>query len=109
MNTSGVNNSFAIDFSQAIASGDIQTLIQMVQSERVRLLDTQLVDQVKAVQARNDQIAKLNNVLAGLNSYASQIAGTDAGSKPKGWSNDKIRQYEMPLNDAIQDAGIADL
>ena len=34
--------------------------------------------QVKAVQARNDQIANLNNVLAGLNSYASQIEGTDA-------------------------------
>ena len=69
------------------------------------------MDQVKAVQARNDQIANLNNVLAGLNSYASQIEGTDAGSKPKGseWSDDKIKQYEMPLNDAIKDAGVTDL
>ncbi|MBV2179916.1 MAG: hypothetical protein KUL86_01625, partial [Castellaniella sp.] len=106
-----VNNNGGINFQAALASGDIQTIIQMVQSERVRLLDSQLVDQVKAVQSRNDQIAKLNTVLAGLNSYASQIDGTDAGSKPKGseWSNDKIKQYEMPLNDAIQDAGITDL
>ncbi|HET8597408.1 MAG TPA: hypothetical protein VFM22_06585 [Castellaniella sp.] len=111
MNTPGVGSSLPIDISQAIASGDIQTLIQMVQGERVRLLDSQLVDQVKAVQARNDQIAKLNDVLTRLNSYASQIDGTDAGSKPKGkdWSNDKIRQYEIPLNDAIQEAGITDL
>ncbi|GAA0780535.1 type III secretion system needle tip complex Bsp22 [Castellaniella ginsengisoli] len=108
---SPVTNSGGVNFQAMLATGDIQTLIQMVQSERVRLLDTQLVDQVKAVQARNDQIAKLNTVLAGLNSYASQIDGTDAGSKPKGseWSNDKIKQYEMPLNDAIQDAGITDL
>ena len=106
-----VNNNGGINFQAALASGDIQTLIQMVQSERVHLLDAQLVDQVKAVQARNDQIAKLNNVLAGLNSYASQIEGTDAGSKPKGseWSNDKIKQYEMSLNDAIKDAGVTDL
>ena len=111
MMSSPVTNSGGINFQAALASGDIQTLIQMVQSERVHLLDAQLVDQVKAVQARNDQIAKLNNVLAGLNSYASQIEGTDAGSKPKGseWSNDKIKQYEMPLNDAIRDAGITDL
>ncbi len=106
-----VNNNGGINFQAALASGDIQTLIQMVQGERVRLLDSQLVDQVKAVQSRNDQIAKLNTVLAGLNSYASQIDGTDAGSKPKGseWSNEKIKQYEMPLNDAIQDAGLTDL
>lgn len=109
--SSPVGNSISDSFSQAIASGDIQTAMQMVQSDRVRLLDSQLVDQVKAVQSRNDQIAKLNNVLSGLNSFVTQIDGKDAGSKAKDkdWSTEKVKQYEIPLNDAIKDAGITDL
>jgi hypothetical protein len=104
-----VGNSISASFSQAIASGDIQTAIQLVQSDRVRLLDTQLVDQVKAVQSRNDQIAKLNTVLSSLNTMVAQISGKDAGDKPADWNADKIKQYELPANDAIKDAGISDL
>ena len=44
MMSSPVTNSGGINFQAALASGDIQTLIQMVQSERVHLLDAQLVD-----------------------------------------------------------------
>ena len=109
MNTSGIGSSLQIDFSQAIASGDIQTLIQMIQGERVRLLDEQLVDQVKAVQARNDQIAKLNDVLSALTRFQGAIKGTDAGSKIPDWNWDKVDQYEIPLNDAIRAAGVGDL
>jgi len=109
MNTPGVGSSLPIDISQAIASGDIQTLIQMVQGERVKLLDQQLVDQVKAVQARNDQIAKLNNALSELTKFQGAIEGTDAGSKVKDWNWDKVDKYEIPLNDAIQEAGITDI
>ncbi|MFC4297774.1 hypothetical protein ACFO0J_06940 [Castellaniella hirudinis] len=77
-----VNNNGGINFQAALASGDIQTIIQMVQSERVRLLDSQLVDQVKTVQARNDQIAKLNNVLSELNAAAARFDGkSDPTSK----------------------------
>jgi len=107
--SSPVTNSGGINFQAALASGDIQTIIQMVQSERVRLLDSQLVDQVKAVQARNDKIAQLNQVLSGLTAFQGQIEGTEAGSKPKDWNPTKITQYELPLNDAIQAAGITDL
>ena len=108
MNVSvGSNPTFNV--AAAVASGDIQTLIQMVQSDRVKLMDAQLVEQVKAVQARNDQIAKLNDVLAGLNAYNTQISGKDTGDKPSDWGVDKIKQYEVPLNDAIQAAGITDL
>ncbi len=109
MSTPGIGGSLPIDVSQAIASGDIQTLIQMIQGERVKLLDQQLVDQVKAVQARNDQIAKLNNVLSELTKFQGAIDGTDPGSKIKDWNTDKIKQYELPLNDAILAAGIEDL
>ena len=108
MNFSVGNNS-TFNVAAAVASGDIQTLIQMVQGEKIKLMDAQLVDQVKAVQARNDQIAKLNNVLAGLNSFNTQISGKDSGDKPGDWNADKIKQYELPLNDSILAAGITDL
>lgn len=107
--SSPVTNNGGINFQAALASGDIQTIIQMVQSERVRLLDTQLVDQVKAVQARNDQIAKLNNVLSALTKFQGAISGTDPDSKVKDWGWDKVDQYEIPLNDAIKEAGITDI
>src|SRR5690554_6288389 len=97
--TSPITGSGGINFDAMLATGDIQTLIQMVQSERVRLLDSQLVDQVKAVQARNDKIAKLNDVLSKLTAFQGQIDGTEANSKVKDWKDDRIAQYEVPLND----------
>ena len=106
---SPVTNSGSINFQAMLATGDIQTLIQMIQGERVRLLDAQLVDQVKAVQARNEQIARLNNVLSELTKFQGAIDGTDAGSKVKDWNWDKVDKYEIPLNDAIQAAGVSDL
>jgi len=118
--SSPVTNSGGINFQAALASGDIQTIIQMVQSERVRLLDTQLVDQVKAVQARNDQIAKLNNVLSELTKM-QQFYGTEAnesflkddsdayGDKAGRTYDQFVQQYEAPLNKAIEDAGVSDL
>lgn len=109
--SSPISGSGSINLSAIVATGDLQTIIQMVQSERIRLLDQQLVDQVKAVEARNKQIAKLNDVLTRLNAYATQIEGTDPDDKPKAkdWTNEKIKQYEIPLNDAILAAGITDL
>ncbi|MGA0584308.1 MAG: hypothetical protein ACO2ER_10450 [Castellaniella sp.] len=118
--SSPITNSGGINFQAALASGDIQTIIQMVQSERVRLLDSQLVDQVKAVQSRNDQIAKLNNVLSELTKM-QQFYGTEAnetflkdtsdayGDKAGRTYEQFVQQYEAPLNKAIEDAGIADL
>jgi hypothetical protein len=115
-----VTNNGGINFQAALASGDIQTLIQMVQSERVHLLDSQLVDQVKAVQARNDQIAKLNNALSELTKM-QQFYGTegsetflkdtsDSYDAKTGRSYEQfVQQYEAPLNKAIEDAGITDL
>ncbi len=118
--SSPITNSGGINFQAALASGDIQTLIQMVQGERVRLLDSQLVDQVKAVQSRNDQIAKLNNVLSELNKM-QQFYGTEGnetflkdtsdayGDKAGRTYEQFVQQYEAPLNKAIEDAGITDL
>ncbi|WP_246469301.1 hypothetical protein [Cohnella nanjingensis] len=46
---------------------DLETALMMVQQQRSQLLDQQLNDQLKNVQSRNDQIAKLNNLLQELN------------------------------------------
>lgn len=107
MNNPSISSSSGIDVAAAVASGDIQTLIQMVQSDRVKLLDSQLVDQVKAVQARNDQIASLNDTLAALNGFSAQIDGTDSGStiKDSGTATDLANK----ANDAITAAGITDM
>ncbi len=92
----------------AASSGDFHTLFLLVNSERVRLLDAQLIEQVSAVKSRNDQMAKLNDVLAKLNAFQAAIPGTDAGSTIKDWSkvHDKL---EIALNDAIVAAGITDI
>ena len=83
MNTPGIGSSQQIDFQALAATGDIQTLIQMIQGERVRLLDEQLVEQVKTVQSRNEQMANLNNVLSELNAASARFTKTDAGAKLK--------------------------
>ena len=108
MTTSGVGGTTSISM-QNIQSMDIETALMMVQSERTKLLDAQLATQIQEVQNRNEQVAKLNTVLNSLNSYASAIKGTDAGSKPDGWSRDQELDVEVPLNHAIRDAGITDL
>lgn len=94
-----------------IQNMDIETALMAVQSQRTQLLDTQLQTQVQEVQNRNNQIAKLNNVLSALNSYSAKIDGTEASSKPKAseWSQERISTIEIPLNDSIRDAGITDL
>src|SRR5690554_2769148 len=102
VSTGGVNMS-------QLEGMDLETALMMVQSKRAELLETQLKGQIEEVQARNDRIAKYNDVLAGLNAYAAQIDGDKQTSKPKDWPAEKIRQFEMPLNDAIREAGITDL
>ena len=94
---------------QNIQSMDIETALMMVQSERTKLLDAQLQTQIQEVQNRNDQVAKLNNVLSGLNSYAAKISGTDAGSVAGGWDANAVKNIEVALNDSIRDANISDL
>lgn len=57
---------------------DIETMLRMVQEQRVRLLDSQLAEQIAVVRARNEQIGKLNAALGAL-SRARGAWPTDAG------------------------------
>lgn len=50
-----------------LSSMDIETALAAVQSQRAQLVDQQLAQQLKNVQARNDEIAKLNQLLSELN------------------------------------------
>jgi hypothetical protein len=93
-----------------IQSMDIETALMMVQSQRTQLLDSQLTSQIQGVQDRNNQISKLNNVLSTLNAAQAAFPGD---AKPdatiKDWNDDKVHEIEIPLNDAIQQAGLQDL
>ncbi|MGE4427110.1 MAG: branched-chain amino acid ABC transporter substrate-binding protein [Solirubrobacteraceae bacterium] len=68
-----------IDLSTAAASGadllqtvDIETALMLVQRERVSLLETQLSEQIKELQARNAQTVRLTELLGRLQ---AQVAG----------------------------------
>ena len=70
INASGLN---AIN----TASMDIETALLAVQGKRAELMETQLRDQIAGVQAKNEQISKLNNVLSNLTGILANYA-TDA-------------------------------
>ena len=49
-----------------LQNADIETLIMLTQSERVRLLDAQLVDQVRTLQQLNNQVVQLDLIRTSL-------------------------------------------
>ncbi|GAB6929006.1 type III secretion system needle tip complex Bsp22 [Paenibacillus sp. JCM 10914] len=68
---SATNNSLGqIDLS----SLDIESALMAVQQQRTQMLDAQLNDQIQAVQKRNEEIAKNNEVMAGINGALSSEA-----------------------------------
>ncbi|KQO34039.1 hypothetical protein ASF19_24580 [Acidovorax sp. Leaf84] len=61
---------------------DLETAMMAVQSNRANLLEAQLKDQISSVQAKNDQISKLNQLLGSLNKAAASVpADAKAGDK----------------------------
>ena len=108
MSISGASGTTNVNM-QNIQSMDIETALMMVQSERTKLLDSQLQTQIQEVQNRNEQVAKLNTVLSALNTAIGQISGTAATDVAKDWPSERAGNGEVPLNDAIAAAGITDL
>ncbi|CAB3873244.1 MULTISPECIES: hypothetical protein [Achromobacter] len=110
MSTINANGGVGAISLQNLQSMDIETALMAVQSERTKLLDTQLQAQIQEVQNRNEMIGKLNNVLNALNAAAGQFkAGASGTDKIPDWNNDKVKAIEIPLNDAIKAAGLGDL
>lgn len=85
-----------------IQSMDLETAMMVVQSNRANLLESQLKDQISSVQARNDQISKLNQLLGVLNKAAANFGG-DAKADTK-LDASKINVEE--LKSAAQSAGV---
>lgn len=74
----GAGNIGGID----ISSMDLETALMAVQNERVKLLDAQLQNQIKEVQNRNEQIAKLNDAMNSLNALVGLFkSGKDGATK----------------------------
>jgi hypothetical protein len=90
----GVGGTTSVNM-QNIQSMDIETALMMVQSERTKLLDTQLQTQIQEVQNRNIQVANLNDVLSSLNAVDAKFNGSDKadvtlGSHVKGEEHTKL-------------------
>ena len=67
----------ASSVSQALLSGDIETALLAVQTNRTQLLDRQLSSQIEAVQQKNEQAAKLNAVMSAINTVMAQYPKDD--------------------------------
>ncbi|MEK0314715.1 hypothetical protein [Cohnella sp. 56] len=99
----------SIDMTQInVSSMDLETAMMAVQSNRANLLEQQLKEQIESVQAKNDQIAKLNQVLNTLNVVAGRF-NSDAGKDtpvPNAGSEEKQRYADV--QNAIKNAGLTD-
>lgn len=96
--------------SQALLSGDLETALLAVQTNRTQLLDKQLSSQIAAVQQKNEQAAKLNAVMSAINTAMAQYPKDgDSDATIKDWDQAKVVKYEMPLNQALKDAGITQI
>lgn len=79
----------------SIQGMDLETAMLAVQSNRANLLETQLKDQIAAVQAKNDKISALNSLMGQLNAVSSRFnAGATASTSLK-TQHDKTSKPDM--------------
>ena len=64
-----------------VAGLDIETALMAVQSKRAELLETQLKGQLEEVQARNQQISKLNDTLTAARRLQADFKSDDKSTK----------------------------
>lgn len=90
-----------------ISSMDLESIMMAVQMQRTNLLEGQLKEQISSVQAKNDQISKLNMALGELNALAACFPSDAKAS-------DGINQFiqadgykrEGIINLSLQQAGV---
>ena len=89
---------------------DLESALMAVQSNRANLLEAQLKDQIAGVQAKNDQISRLNQALGALNKMAAMFpsdAKADAKlDTVKGFADNNYKEL-WSTNDALKSAGLA--
>ncbi len=84
-----------------IGALDLETALLAIQSNRAQLLDTQLRDQIQDMQQKNDQTAKLNQLLNLMNNIQANFPNhisSDFQQKRLELSN----KYQQPIDDAEQ-------
>lgn len=86
---------------------DLETAMMAVQSNRASALEQQLKDQIAAVQAKNDQIAKLNQALASANRLLG-VFGGDAKADTPVPSNATSGAIAAELQTALKNASLSD-
>lgn len=100
---SGIGGITALD----VRGMDLETALMAVQTNRANLLETQLKDQIAAVQAKNDQIAKLNQALGELNKLAANFpSDAKAGDKIDKYVKNNDYQREKEINSVLSEAGV---
>lgn len=87
-----------------ISGMDLETALMAVQSQRAQMLESQLADQIKEVQSRNDKVSKFNRVLSELNIATSSLKN-DAKSGDK-VSDSWVKDHGANLATALTDAGL---
>ena len=88
---------------------DLETAMLTVQTNRANMLETQLKSQIAGVQAKNDQIAKMNDALGQLNKVAALFGGSaKAGDKANDAGGFKNTDYkiEKEANSTLKTAGL---
>lgn len=82
----------------AVSNMDIEAAMQAVQGQRAQLLETQLQDQLNAVQERNNQIANLNDYLNGQRQIAAQFP---SGAEPNSpLNNDQLEAMKKAMEES---------
>lgn len=95
-----------------MSSMDLETALKVVQEQRTQLLNTQLQDQITAVNSRNTEITKLFELLnkfQQLNTYFAQDAKANT-SVPNTANQlvEEINQSITRLDESLQASGLKD-
>jgi outer membrane murein-binding lipoprotein Lpp len=106
LNVNGAGQVGAID----VRGMDLESALMAIQSNRANLLETQLKDQISSVQAKNDQISRLNQALGALNKAVAACFPGDAKADTRIDKSSEFSKnsyaYEREVNSALIEAGV---
>ncbi|MCC9620358.1 hypothetical protein LPB41_01530 [Thalassospira sp. MA62] len=97
-----VNGASATGSIQGIQPGmNMEEMMMLVQAERANNLESQMADQIKEIQSRNEQVRQLNDLLSSLR------AVRPSGDNPDKWANlGANKQEAREIITQLADAGV---
>lgn len=85
---------------------DLETMMMTVQSNRAQLLETQLKEQINAVQDKNNKIARLNSAMGIMNGIQAKFpSNAQSGDKVDNYVKNNDYELEKELNSFLQASG----